>query len=41
MTDSTPTAARLATNQAPGWRELWLKEDWWAVWIGLGFVLTA
>ena len=41
MTDSTPTAARLGTNQAPGWRELWLKEDWWAVWIGLGFVLTA
>ena len=19
-----------------GWQELWLKEDWWAVWLGLG-----
>lgn len=32
-------------NPAPpsqlGWRELWLKEDWWAVWIGLLFVVTA
>ena len=24
-----------------GWSELWLKEDWWAVWIGLAFVITA
>jgi uncharacterized membrane protein YadS len=23
------------------WRELWLKEDWWAIWLGLGIVLTA
>jgi uncharacterized integral membrane protein (TIGR00698 family) len=22
-----------------GWRELWLKEDWWAVWLGLGLVV--
>jgi uncharacterized integral membrane protein (TIGR00698 family) len=29
-------AARLS-----GWRELWLKEDWWAVWLGLGIVLVA
>jgi uncharacterized membrane protein YadS len=21
-----------------GWRELWLKEDWWAVWLGVGIV---
>ena len=20
------------------WRELWLKEDWWAIWLGLGIV---
>src|ERR1700748_2480978 len=26
---------------APGWRELWLKEDWWAIWLGLGIVLSA
>ncbi|MFZ0495137.1 MAG: putative sulfate exporter family transporter [Methylocella sp.] len=22
-----------------GWRELWLKEDWWAIWLGLGIVI--
>ena len=26
---------------AMGWRELWLKEDWWAVWLGLGIVIAA
>ncbi len=29
------------TALRPGWRELWLKEDWWAVWLGLGLVLVA
>ena len=24
-----------------GWKELWLKEDWWAIWLGLGFVIVA
>ncbi|SDT93603.1 conserved hypothetical integral membrane protein [Verrucomicrobium sp. GAS474] len=24
-----------------GWKELWQKEDWWAVWIGLAFVVAA
>jgi uncharacterized integral membrane protein (TIGR00698 family) len=24
-----------------GWRELWSKEDWWAVWLGLGSVALA
>jgi uncharacterized integral membrane protein (TIGR00698 family) len=23
------------------WRELWLKEDWWAIWLGLGLVIVA
>src|SRR5208282_901650 len=23
-----------------GWRELWLKEDWWAIWLGLGIVIV-
>jgi uncharacterized integral membrane protein (TIGR00698 family) len=23
------------------WRELWLKEDWWAIWLGLGIVVIA
>jgi uncharacterized integral membrane protein (TIGR00698 family) len=22
------------------WRELWLKEDWWAIWLGLGIVFV-
>ena len=26
---------------APGWSELWRKEDWWAVWLGLGLVAAA
>jgi uncharacterized membrane protein YadS len=24
-----------------GWRELWVKEDWWAVWLGLAILLAA
>ncbi|MHB8257752.1 MAG: YeiH family protein [Acidiferrobacterales bacterium] len=24
-----------------GWKELYLKEDWWAVWIGLGLMVVA
>ena len=23
----------------PGWRELWSKEDWWAIWLGVGIVI--
>jgi uncharacterized membrane protein YadS len=23
-----------------GWRELWRKEDWWAIWIGLAIVIA-
>ena len=26
-------------SSSNGWRELWLKEDWWAVWLGLGIVV--
>src|SRR5207253_1838790 len=22
-----------------GWREIWFKEDWWAIWLGLGIVV--
>src|SRR5580704_3397457 len=32
-------AAR-APSATSGWRELWLKEDWWAIWLGLGIVLV-
>lgn len=25
----------------PGWSDLWRKEDWWAIWLGLGIILVA
>ena len=33
-TQSEPTTLQ-------GWSELWQKEDWWAVWLGLGLVIVA
>lgn len=27
--------------QSMGWKELWLKEDWWAIWLGLGIIAVA
>jgi uncharacterized integral membrane protein (TIGR00698 family) len=27
--------------QSMGWKELWLKEDWWAIWLGVGIVVVA
>jgi len=24
-----------------GWSDLWRKEDWWAIWLGLGIILVA
>ena len=30
-----------ARNASSSWREIWLKEDWWAIWIGLGAVIVA
>ena len=41
---TTPVSSlSIQQSAAPptGWRELWLKEDWWAVWLGLGIVLVA
>ncbi len=34
-TESIPSPVPLSS-----WRELWAKEDWWAIWIGLGIVLA-
>jgi len=36
---AVPTAAPRPTATT-GWRELWLKEDWWAIWLGLGIVIV-
>lgn len=41
MSVTPSTADRATAPQEPGWRELWLKEDWWAVWLGLGLVIVA
>jgi uncharacterized integral membrane protein (TIGR00698 family) len=27
--------------RSTGWSELWRKEDWWAIWLGLGLVVIA
>jgi hypothetical protein len=35
---SVPQTTLTATDGF-GWTELWRKEDWWAVWLGLGVVL--
>ena len=29
------------TSAGPGWREIYLKEDWWAIWLGLGIIIVA
>lgn len=39
--DSTISAdSRTSPPTTDGWRELWLKEDWWAIWVGIGLVLV-
>ena len=31
-----------ATPAAPtGWKELYLKEDWWAIYLGIGIVVVS
>ena len=37
---SVETRADLRAAPA-GWRELWTREDWWAIWLGLGIVLAS
>lgn len=37
------TATTGQPNRSPtqsGWQDLWRKEDWWAIWIGLAVVLA-
>jgi len=38
---SEVTTEDTVSPSAPGWKELWSKEDWWAVWLGLGTVIIA
>lgn len=30
-----------ASASSSGWSELWRKEDWWAIWLGLGIVILS
>ncbi len=39
MTSSTDRQANAGRSSL--WRELWLKEDWWAIWIGLAIVFAS
>jgi len=37
----TAHSSGISAQQSSPWRELWLKEDWWAIWIGVGIVIVA
>src|ERR1700734_1571112 len=37
----SPSAFPASAQSSSGWQELWLKEDWWAIWLGLGIVIVA
>lgn len=44
MTDAGKTWDESSDGTRPkhiGWKELYLKEDWWAVWLGLAFMVLA
>jgi uncharacterized integral membrane protein (TIGR00698 family) len=40
MSANLVAGADRAPSSSVGWRELWLKEDWWAIWLGLGLVVV-
>jgi uncharacterized integral membrane protein (TIGR00698 family) len=40
MSANLVAGADRAPSSSVGWRELWLKEDWWAIWLGLGIVIA-
>jgi uncharacterized membrane protein YadS len=39
--NSSDTLEAGATITPSGWSDLWRKEDWWAVWLGLAIVMDA
>src|ERR1700677_2851678 len=42
VSNSLETTRTLGARGEPGaWREIWLKEDYWAIWIGLATVIIA
>lgn len=38
---SATTTETAGANQPSGRQQFWLKEDWWAVWLGLGVIILA
>ena len=38
---STNNTEITGIKQPSGWQEFWSKEDWWAVWLGLGVIIIA
>src|ERR1700690_130858 len=38
---TTNTIGTAGIKQPSGWQNLWAKEDWWAVWLGLGIIILA
>lgn len=41
QSDFRGVVSRPVSATPSSWRELWLKEDWWAIWLGLGIVVVA
>ncbi|BBP03363.1 hypothetical protein TPL01_26930 [Sulfuriferula plumbiphila] len=39
--DSWNESSEVAKVRRPGWGDLYLKEDWWAIWIGIGIMVIA
>src|ERR1035438_10667287 len=41
MTEIAERSARNPTASSSVWSEVTRKEDWWAIWIGLGLIVVA
>src|SRR3954470_12413488 len=39
--DVRPVADDPLPRSQGAWREIYLREDWWAIWLGVGIVLAA
>lgn len=39
--DSWNESSEAVKVSRPGWKDLYLKEDWWAIWIGIGIMAIA
>lgn len=39
--ETKESAVEAPPKSALGWKELYLKEDWWAIYLGIGIVLIS